>query len=75
MKSKFFVVWLIVAALLIVVAASCVVVQPYEREILADPIMQFDYFDLDRQHDLKLCETREGSAGGYGGATGGCGCK
>lgn len=54
---------------------ACAVVQPYEREILADPIMQFDYDELDAAYLAKMLETREGSAGGEGGASGGCGCK
>ncbi len=56
-------------------ATSCAVVQPFERETLADPIMQFDYDDLDAAYLAKMCETREASAGGQGGASGGCGCK
>lgn len=71
------VVWtlLLVFIVLTMASVSCVVVKPYEREVLADPIMQFDYYDLDRAYLLKLFETREGSSGGYGGASGGCGCK
>ncbi|MBZ0274004.1 DUF4266 domain-containing protein [bacterium] len=54
---------------------GCALVQPYEREWLADPLMQFDYDDLDAAYLAKMLETREGSAGGQGGASGGCGCK
>ena len=56
-------------------ATSCAVVQPYEREVLADPIMQFDSDGLCAAYYAKMLETREGSAGGEGGASGGCGCK
>jgi len=56
--------------------SSCAVVDPFEREYLADRIMQFDGGDTqeleEEQHILK---GREGSTGGYGIAAGGCGCN
>jgi hypothetical protein len=56
-------------------AVGCARVAPYEREYLADPIMQVDpdpEESVMRQHVLGA---REGSIGGYGGGGGGCGCN
>ncbi len=54
---------------------GCAVVKPYEREMLADPIMDpntgFSKLTL-RQ---KFFSTREGSIGGGTGLGGGCGCS
>jgi len=61
--------------LLLAVGVGCTGVSPYEREFLADPIMQFDpdpEENVLRQH---LLNAREGSMGGYGGGGGGCGCN
>jgi hypothetical protein len=61
--------------LLTVAAGGCVRVKPYERELLAKPIMTFfpdPYEDVLDQHML---EAREGASGGYGSAGGGCGCN
>lgn len=61
--------------LLILTFSGCAVVQPYEREILSKPVMQFDY-DKDeasaREHFLN---SLEGSTGGFGVGGGGCGCN
>lgn len=53
---------------------GCAAVQPWQREGLADPIMMFDENPIDagiREHHL---DYREGSAGGTGAQSGGCGC-
>lgn len=50
-------------------------VKPYEREILAKPIMLFSrdsFADVYMDH---VHETREGAQGGGVGAGGGCGCN
>jgi len=50
-------------------------VKPYEREILAKPIMLFSrdsFADIYMDH---VHETREGAQGGGVGAGGGCGCN
>ncbi|MCB1154156.1 MAG: DUF4266 domain-containing protein [Deltaproteobacteria bacterium] len=54
---------------------GCVVVQPYDRAALADPIMQFDAFGVDSAYHDKMYATREAARGGSGGASGGCACK
>lgn len=56
------------------VISSCVVTQPWERENFAKPIMIFDKDPLMKgilQHHI---DYREGSAGGTGSQSGGCGC-
>lgn len=68
---------LLVATLLLgsLLIGGCARVAPYEREYLADPMMQVDPDPEEstlRQHVLGA---REGSIGGYGGGGGGCGCN
>ncbi len=66
-----------VAALLAVVAAfsGCATVHPWEREKLAQKKMTFEPDPHEDELDLHMQESREGSAGGYGSAGGGCGCN
>ncbi len=62
---------------LIIVAglgSSCVVVQPWERGELADPIMIFDENPIDAGASEHHIDYREGSVGGTGAQSGGCGC-
>jgi hypothetical protein len=57
-----------------VLSAGCARVQPWQRERLAEPIMIFDKDAIEkgiREHHL---DYREGSAGGTGSQSGGCGC-
>lgn len=54
---------------------GCVAVKPYERENLADRIMDFDAFAEETAMERHFLETREGSSGGQGGAGGGCACN
>ncbi len=56
-------------------AAGCVRVKPYERELLAKPIMTFQPDPHEDVLDLHMLEAREGAVGGYGSAGGGCGCN
>lgn len=55
-------------------AAGCAAVKPYEREKLADPIMDPESPVSKQSLEEKFFSTREGSAGGGGGMGGGCGC-
>ena len=65
---------LYVALLVLVAAASgCASVKPYEKEYLADPIMQTQ--SDEEMREMKWLEAREGSTGGAGGAGGGCACR
>ena len=54
--------------------SSCTMVQPWEREGLSNPIMQFDIDPIDKGIQLHHIEYREGSAGATGSQSGGCGC-
>ncbi len=50
-------------------------VKPYERERLADPIMQLQRQSLVAKHSEHIREVREGSRGANGVQGGGCGCN
>jgi hypothetical protein len=50
-------------------------VKPYERERLADPVMQFQRDALSAKHFEHVREVREGARGGTGVQGGGCGCN
>jgi hypothetical protein len=65
----------LVLLLTAIAVTSCASVKPYERGKLAK-----DKMALERQPEAVLLEQhvyqyREGSAGGLGGAGGGCGCN
>jgi hypothetical protein len=58
--------------------AGCAVepwVKPYEREQLADPIMNFQRSSLIGQHREHVYDVREGARGATGVQGGGCGCN
>jgi Domain of unknown function (DUF4266) len=64
--------------LLSVVLGGCAMqpwVQPYERERLADPIMQWQRDGLANQHREHIHAVREGARGATGVQGGGCGCN
>lgn len=50
-------------------------VKPYERERLANPVMQAQRDALSDKHFEHVREVREGSRGGTGVQGGGCGCN
>jgi len=50
-------------------------VKPYERERLADPIMNFSRDSLAARHNEHVREVREGARGANGVQGGGCGCN
>lgn len=50
-------------------------VKPYERERLADPIMQFSRSSMAEKNFAHIREVREGSRGATGVEGGGCGCN
>ena len=69
---------IVYAALLfgaLVGAAGCVNAKPWEREYLADPIMQSDYNKEEKSVREHFLGTREGSVGSFGVSGGGCGCN
>jgi len=55
-------------------AAGCANVKPFEREKLADPIMDSGSHLAKQSLEQKFFSTREGSNGGNAGVGGGCGC-
>lgn len=65
---------LIVFLLFTIALVSCVAVKPWQREKLADPLMEPRSQFAKQQLDEKFFSTREGSLGGSGGIGGGCGC-
>jgi hypothetical protein len=62
-----------------VVLSGCAVpepwVKPYERERLADPIMQFSRTTLAERHREHVHAVREAARGATGVQGGGCGCN
>jgi hypothetical protein len=56
-------------------ASGCATVQPWQRGRLADPSMIFDADSSQVLYMTHWQEAREGSAGGFGVQSGGCGCK
>jgi len=50
-------------------------VKPYERERLADPIMQFSRDPLADKHREHVFDVREAAHGATGVQGGGCGCN
>ena len=66
----------------VLIAAGCLAgcasepwVKPYERERLADPIMQFGRDSLAAKHTEHVRDIREAARGATGVQGGGCGCK
>jgi hypothetical protein len=50
-------------------------VKPYERDRLADPVMNFDRDPVSTSYLDHVHEAREASRGAAGSAGGGCGCN
>jgi hypothetical protein len=50
-------------------------VESWQREILAQPAMQFQARDLELTSDDHFYFSKEGTSGGRGFAGGGCGCN
>ena len=55
--------------------AGCAAVRPYEREYLADRIMNGERDAREERLNQKWLEAREGSTGGASGTGGGCACN
>ena len=60
--------------LIFITTSGCAVVQPWERERLADPNMMFDENPIQKGIKEHYINIREGSEGGTGSQGGGCGC-
>ena len=69
----------VIALLCLVTAATgCSVqpwVKPYERDRMADPIMNFDPHPVSTAYTNHVHESREAARGASGSAGGGCGCN
>ncbi|MEM9058097.1 MAG: DUF4266 domain-containing protein [Pseudomonadota bacterium] len=50
-------------------------VKPYERQLLAEPYMVFDFDPVSSSYMHHVWESREGARGASGSAGGGCGCN
>lgn len=63
--------------LLVLLLASCssLGVQPWERDLHAEPEMAMDADSLDLALDEHIYFSKEASSGGQGFAGGGCGCN
>jgi hypothetical protein len=57
------------------ISVGCATIQPWQRGRLADPSMIFDADGSAVAYMAHWQEAREGSAGGNGVQSGGCGCK
>jgi len=70
---------LIPALLALAVLQGCAApqpwVKPYEREKLADPVMQWSRQSLADKHREHIHSVREGARGATGVQGGGCGCN
>lgn len=68
--------YIILPAVLILtwILSGCAVVQPWEKERLSDPNMMFDENPLEKGSELHYLFIREGTEGGDGSQSGGCGC-
>ena len=66
--------WTLLLLTVAATAGGCAAVKPWERELLTQPGMSLDATPTARS-DQHMLESREASAGGFGGAGGGCGCN
>ena len=70
--------WALVGAVAWCLLSGCAIepwVKPYERERLADPIMQVSRGALAAKHTEHVHDVREGARGATGVQGGGCGCN
>ena len=65
----------ILGLLFLVALSGCTSVQPYEREVLSKPVMQFDFDKTETAAREHFLNSLEGSTGGFGVGGGGCGCN
>lgn len=66
---------LALAALVLAGCGAIRPVMPYERERLADPLMQFSRSALAERHREHVHQVREAARGATGVQGGGCGCN
>lgn len=69
------------ATVVVVLASGCSSLQPkpwvkpYQRHLLADPVMAFDRDPVASAYLHHVYESREGARGALGSGGGGCGCN
>lgn len=73
MSSKL--VWSVVVLVGAMAFAGCATVQPWERDLLAEPAMQVDPNPIQSGYDDHIYFSIEGSSGGRTFGGGGCGCN
>lgn len=56
-------------------SSACATVRPEQRQLLADPVMQFEGGERDERAREHVLEYREGAIGGGSVKGGGCGCN
>jgi len=56
-------------------ATTALQVQPWDRDLLAEPKMRFVPYPMLNDIDEHIYFSKEGSAGGQGVGGGGCGCN
>ena len=61
--------------LVLVLLGGCATTKPWEREYLAEDVMDPDGDTSRESLRHHYLGTREGAAGGFGGGGGGCGCN
>jgi len=72
MKKPFLLLCLL--SLYALLASGCASVKPWQKANMADPIMIFDENPIDAGIKEHYLDYREGSVGGTGAQSGGCGC-
>ncbi|OGS45531.1 MAG: hypothetical protein A2539_00050 [Elusimicrobia bacterium RIFOXYD2_FULL_34_15] len=74
-KTNLYLFFTIIVIISLSFVSGCNTVQPWEKGILGEPIMQFTTDQNSSIYQQHMLNSREASSGGYGGAGGGCGCK
>ncbi len=59
----------------LIASVGCANVRPYQREFLADRIMDPSALHWEMAAERKMLSTREGASGGTLGVGGGCACN
>lgn len=65
----------VMGLLLLWAVTGCAGVKPYEREMLADPLMSFARDPISERYLQHVYEVREGARGAGVAQGGGCGCN
>ncbi|UGA56786.1 DUF4266 domain-containing protein [Vibrio sp. VB16] len=66
---------LMLVSISLIAACSQLGVQPWEKDLLADPRMELQANEIDKSFDDHIYFSKEATSGGRGSAAGGCGCN